>query len=339
MKHLTVCFIVLAVALLALSSGVLAEQTCQITVREGMSIQAAISLALPGTVVCLEEGTWHENIVITKSLTLRGIGSREKTVIMAANKADSVIRVEGDQTIEVTIDGITVSWGPIGIAAVDAARMTVTNTTILFCGCGIGVAGAARGSVSNSSVSNCMTYGIYVINSAEAHVDTTEVANNEGWFAVRIEDSAGAVLTDSRITGNHYTGVSVGNRAHADIQDTVIEGNGKDGVEIGGSASITVIRSTVIKNKWRGIALGDSVHATLMDNRIAANGMYGVFLYERPCADTDLVFSGYLTGRANAITDLDEPEGNELGAVCPSTLLFLESAEGGELDRRQPHTN
>ena len=339
MKHRIVGFIVLAIVLLPLSSSVLAKQTCQITVREGMSIQAAISLAVPGAVVCLEEGTWHENIVITKSLTLRGMGSSEKTVIMAANSAAPVIRVEGDQTVEVTIDGITVSWGPIGIAAVDAARMTVTNTTILLCGCGIAVAGSARGSVSNSSVSACETYGIYVINSAEAHIHATEVTDNGGWFAVRMEDSAIASLTASRIIGNHYTGVSVGNRARVNIQDSAIEDNGNDGVAIGGSASVTVLRSTVTRNKWRGIALGDSVHATLMDNRIVANGMYGVFLYERPCADTDLVFSGYLTGRANVITDWDEPEGNDLGAVCPWTLLFLKSAEGGELDRRQPNKN
>jgi len=313
MKHRIAGFIVLAIVLLAPRSSVLAKQTYQVTVREGMSIQAAISLAAPGAVVCVEEGTWYENIVITKSLTLRGMGSSEKTFIMAANRAAPVIRVEGDQTVEVTIDGITVSWGPIGIAAVDAARMTITNATILHCGCGIAFAGSAHGSVLNSSVSTCETYGIYVVNSAEAHIHATEVTDNGGWFAVRMEDSAVAALTGSRIIGNCYTGVSVGNRARVNIQDTIIEDNGKDGVAIGGSANATVIRSTVTRNKWRGIALGDSVHATLIDNRIVANGMYGVFLYERPCTDTDLIFSGYLTGRANVITDWEEPEGNALG--------------------------
>jgi parallel beta-helix repeat protein len=344
MKHGTGWLAVLAVALLWPGARVLAEQTCQITVREGMSVQAAIALAPAGAVICLEAGVWHENITIAKSLTLRGVGARGKTTIRGDDGRAPVIRVEGDQKTEVTIDWITVSWGPIGVAVVGSAQVTIGNSTVQFCGAGIAVAGSSQASITNCSVVACQLYGIYITNSARASIHATEVERNEGLSAINVDASASVSLTASMIVDNEYTGVAVGSTAEADILDTLIEGNGKDGVSIGGSARVTITNSSVVGNEWRGIALGNSPHVTLSGNRVAGNVMYGVFLYERPCAETDLVFLGYLSGRDNVIPSEFEPggafdpEGNEWGAVCPGVLIFLRAEEGGELERRPQPT-
>lgn len=342
MKHQAWRFMAFAVVVLFLSLEALADQACNVIVREGMSIQAAIALAPEGGVVCLQEGVWRENIVIVKSLTLRGAGASGQTTISGAFGGSApVIRVEGDQETEVTIEGVAVSWGPIGIAVVGSAQVTIANSAVRFCGWGIAIAGSAQATIMNSSVTGCQGYGIYITDSARATIHATEVESNEGLLAVYVDASAAASLTASMISGNRYKGVVVGNKAHMDIRDTLIENNGSDGVTIGGSARVTIIGSTVVGNKWRGIAIGDSAHVTLSGNRVAANAMYGVFLYERPCADTDFVFSGYLTGHDNVIPGMFEPvgmfqpEGNKLGAVCPPVLMFLVTEEGGELDRRQ----
>lgn len=326
-------FIAIAVVVLFLSAEALAEQACDIVVREGMSIQAAIALAPEGGVVRLEEGTWRENIVIVKPLTLKGAGSAGQTVIRGALGADGpVIRVEGSQEMEVTIDGVEVDWGPIGIAVVGSAQATITNSAVWLCGWGIAIANSAQATIRNSSVVGCQGYGIYITDSAKATIHSMEVKSNEGLFAVCLDASAVASLTASKVVGNRETGISVGHGAEMNIADTIVGENGRDGVSISGSVTIT--GSTIDQNGWRGVAMGDSAHVTLLGNRITGNSMFGVFLYERPCADTDRVFSGYVTGRDNVIPDLFDPEGNGQGTACPRVLMFLTTEEGGELDRR-----
>jgi nitrous oxidase accessory protein NosD len=49
-------------------------EACQaesLTVGQGDEIQARIDLALPGDIILLSEGTYYENLVINKSVTLQ----------------------------------------------------------------------------------------------------------------------------------------------------------------------------------------------------------------------------------------------------------------------------
>jgi nitrous oxidase accessory protein NosD len=77
---LGVVFVVLAIAASSQIGPVgVAQADCTVTVEPGQSIQEAINKAPAGAVICLTAGTWQENVVIEKSLTLRG--EKEKTVI------------------------------------------------------------------------------------------------------------------------------------------------------------------------------------------------------------------------------------------------------------------
>ena len=72
-----------------------------------------------------------------------------------------------------------------------------------------------------------------------------------------------------------------------------------------------------------------SFHATITGNVIRDNDGYGVALWESPCVNTDGVFTGYITGQGNA------GGGNAKDDYCPEDLVFLFTAEGGGLDRRE----
>jgi hypothetical protein len=53
-------------------------------------------------------------------------------------------------------------------------------------------------------------------------------------------------------------------------------------------------------------------------------------LYQWPCYDTDEAFTGHVAGGGNNIPGPDAPDGNKVGAVCPSPELdFLMTEEGG----------
>ena len=87
----------------------LAAGTCTINLNPDQSIQQAIEAAPSGTVICLGEGTWEENLEIRKSLTILGAGAG-KTAIRSAKRHRPVVWIEGDE-IEVNLESVIVTRG------------------------------------------------------------------------------------------------------------------------------------------------------------------------------------------------------------------------------------
>jgi len=85
--------------------------------------------------------------------------------------------------------------------------------------------------------------------------------------------------------------------------------------------------NTISGNRY-GIWMGSLAQATITGNVIRGNNGYGVAFWERPCFDTVLVFTGYVTGRGN--TGGEHTEGD----YCPETLALLFTKEDGKLDWR-----
>jgi len=116
----------------------------------------------------------------------------------------------------------------------------------------------------------------------------------------------------------------------ATISGSSFSENG-DGIVLEDSARATISDSTISGNGSDGIWLEDSAQATIESNQIINNKGYGVALYQQSCYDTNQVFTGHVSGKANTILGPDDPNGNKKGAVCPSPELdFLMTEQGGE---------
>jgi len=85
---------------------------CTVTLKPGESIQNAIDGASPKDVICLEEGGWPavRNLLIVKSLTLRGSGSGRSVIKGVGGLKDIHIKSIGPE-IEVRIENLTVNGG------------------------------------------------------------------------------------------------------------------------------------------------------------------------------------------------------------------------------------
>ena len=79
--------------------------TCDVTVTPapGTSIQAAVDAATSGDRICVESGTYREQVVVDKSLTLRGF---DDPVIEAPDDPDAFSIVESTNS----------TWEPIVFA-------------------------------------------------------------------------------------------------------------------------------------------------------------------------------------------------------------------------------
>jgi len=116
-------FLILGLGLVGFLGPGLA-QSCSVTVYPGESIQSAIDSAWPGAVICLAEGSWQENLIITKDdLVLRGEGP-SKTFVTGS----IVIQVAGQFTVESLTFLAQPGPAPAGMALIPAGSFRMGDS-------------------------------------------------------------------------------------------------------------------------------------------------------------------------------------------------------------------
>ena len=212
---------IVLISLLLLSLPlVVAQATDVILVQTGSSIQEAIDRAPAGATIELAGGMWQENLMIDKSLSIRGRGPGE-TIITGKNPGHPVIRIApgGVQTMSVTISGVAVSAGgndcaeaeksvcADGILAEGRARITVDDVSFTNSYAGIWLRSLVNATITRATLLG-NTYGIVIAEQARANISNCTISNNREDGMI-IADSARVKLNNSRITGNKNAGISV----------------------------------------------------------------------------------------------------------------------------------
>ena len=317
------------------SSSALAQDqlSCTVTVQPGESIQRAIEQAAEGAVICLAPGRWEENLVITKSLTLRGTGKEPKEVwIVGTKEGHPVMRIESEREIEVQLENLAVAeakgWKcavespqwicPDGLQALGKAKVLIKDMQVSNNRDGLFVGDSATVSLGHSQVSNT-GIGLAVGDSATVSLSHSQVSDNG--IGVGLRGSAQVSLSHSTVSNNWFIGLAaeIGS-ATVTLQNSIVSGNGR-GLVVGDSTTVRIEGSEISGNEGHGIFLQDKAVAEIWGNRILNNGGYGIVLYWEGCVDADykadFKFAGQVMGEGNTIPGKEEPDGNKQGDLCP----------------------
>jgi nitrous oxidase accessory protein NosD len=163
------------------------ESTCIITVSEGSSIQSAIDAAPSGALVCIGEGTWSENVIIRKSVSLRGAGV-DRSRIVALDEASPVIDIRYDQpssesaSLDVRIASLSIMGGTTGIQ----------------------IMGSVEASLVHLRVQGSRAFGVYA-SDGKVIIENSTVQNNE--YSGILVDSAQATIKECHVLSNSENGV------------------------------------------------------------------------------------------------------------------------------------
>ncbi|HDN19742.1 MAG TPA: hypothetical protein ENF46_01435 [Candidatus Acetothermia bacterium] len=293
------------------------SQACTITVSPGQSIQEAIDEAKEGDVICLSEGTWTENLVIGKSVTLRGAGP-VKTVIKSAQEGRPVVWIEGSE-IEVILEGLTITGarGDCGLVAKGSAQVTLQDSQVSDNeGRGLYVQDSAQVTVQNTTISGnghggFLTWiGLYVKDSAQVTVQNTTISGSTS-YGIKVT-SGQVTLRDVTVSGSDYHGLYVAGSARVMIEDSLIEGNGTD---------------------WRGCKEGDKIcsgifvkdeaYVELTNTTIRNNRHWGIAAFLRKCG---AYWGNYFRGTVLWQGRGNENYGNGRGDVSLPGLCIPEGA-------------
>jgi nucleoside phosphorylase len=150
------------------------------------TLQAAIDAAKPREEITVEAGTYAENILIDKSLTVKGAGAN-KTIINGSRFASVIMVGTRKANIKVILSGLTIKEG-IGTS------VSVDDNDANIYVCGGGVLNYGTLTIADSIISgNNAYYGGGIFNKGTVCLDAnTHVTNNAAYNGGGIYNSGGA---------------------------------------------------------------------------------------------------------------------------------------------------
>jgi parallel beta-helix repeat protein len=208
------------------------------------SIQQAINNATEGDTIVVYNGTYFENIIINKSLSIMG-ADREFTII-DGNSSGTVILIQPISTpfiADITVSNFTIRNSGIG----DYSGIYLRNTV--------------RINVSHNLIDNNY-YGVRLRNSVDNIVSHNTITNNE--YGISFEVCIDNVVSSNVITSNFW-GIFLLYSDENMISRNIISSNTVEGINFIYCKSNTILENDLINNN-PGIYLFNSGNNTIYRN-------------------------------------------------------------------------
>jgi len=279
---------------LEIESRPLPVQSDFVQIGRSSIIQQAIDNAAEGDTVYVEEGTYYENIVINKTISLEGAG-REKTIIDGGWLGDTVV-ISVDN---VNISGFTILNGSKGINVisndtrisdchcvsniigiyVNTARRCILED--LRCdrnyGGGICYVGSDYNSLINSTCDSNGEVGISLFSSAKNSFTGGSCSGNNGYGMYMYWFSGNTDISDYRFDANNKTGLYIFDSSRCTVSNSTFDRNNGDGLYLMSTGS-TIANSNSFLNEGKGLHLYHSDESIISNCTMERNRKEGICL-------------------------------------------------------------
>ena len=169
-------------------------------------IQDAINKASDGDRIIVHSGVYHENVIVDKSVTLKGVGQP----VVDANCSGSAISLTEDR---ITLVGFNATnsgsgRGDVGIN-VTSNNNTITGNNVSSNNYGIRLDNSSNNnSITGNNVSNNNYDGIRLYDSSNNNSITGNNVSNNNYGGIRLWDSSNNnIITGNNVSNNNYDGI------------------------------------------------------------------------------------------------------------------------------------
>ena len=296
MTKITLRILKYSLFLLLLFSVIETASAAEITVGDGQeytNITTAIANANNSDTIIVSDGTYTENIVVNKSVTIRSENGPDSTIVQAKSVDAHIFNVTASN---VTISGFNVTGATnyTAIYMLSASNGNISNNEISENYCGINLARTNNTILTNNTVSS-NEYGIYLWESINGTLQNNVMTSDNNNFGVSgsdlehfLHDIDNSNLVDSKIlyylvneTGTQELPdsgqVYVINSVDVTIKDISVS-NGYDGIAFAYTNN-SRIENVTASGSDAGIYLFRS-HSNIVDNNHASENYYGVYIEE-----------------------------------------------------------
>jgi len=229
------------------------------------SIQAAVDSANEGDEIIVCSGTYVENVVVDKSLTIRSVNGPDSTIVRATEYP--VFEVTADY---VEISGFTVKGATRGLFWHRRSGMRLYYAD--YC---------------NISNNNCSDngHGISVIYSCNNTIKNNNASSNR--WGIRLDYHSFSNAIKSNIVTLNALGITLesssgyntleSSSGYNTLVENIVLNNG-DGIKVGCDNNI-IKNNTVNSNNYNGVKLENSTHNIISNNTANSNGEVGIYLF------------------------------------------------------------
>lgn len=211
------------------------------------TIQAAIDVAKPGDTIEVKAGSYKENIVIRKTITLQG-EDMSKVTLTSKTEGKPVILVEGDQSVSVVIGGFTIT-GAKG-SCVEAIKV---------CPFGVSVFGKAVVALQRNRLF-ANKYGVVAGEESQITLIGNSFVDNE--TAIMLRDQVRAAIQGNRLERNQF-GILMGHRAQATMRENNVSESDRP-IRVWDQSRAVIENNTISRNNMTGLAVKDQAQAIII---------------------------------------------------------------------------
>jgi parallel beta-helix repeat protein len=231
------------------------------------TIQEAITAneTLNGHTIYVDAGTYYENLIIDKSISLVGQSELNTTIMGQAPR--SIIYITADN---VTITGFTIKESAYGYDSVYLYNSTgnnITNNIVKNSYCGVHLYNSTDNIICDNIITEC-EYGILLYNSSSNDLSTNAIANNND--GIHLDISNNNHLSGNNITLSMGNGIYLFQSSNNIISASTLSQNGARGIRLHNSTDNAFSENTVSENQ-RGFDLYESANNTLFYNTVSNN--------------------------------------------------------------------
>jgi len=257
-KLVSKSLLIAAVALIVLAALVVPASAAELTVgTDGQykTIQQAVNAATSGDTIRVAPGTYAENVVVDKSLTITAASGQP--IVQAANSGADVFLITSSG---VHIDGLKITGGASGVHIQQTSKCAVTNIVARDNKRAVYFSYSTNNKVSDSDLAN-NGYGVYSDyssnNTIASNVATGETgADNALGDGIFLNYGDSNAVTHNNLSANHVYGISLYHSPRNIISNNSISNNEQIGVRLGEeSNNNTLTFNTISSNKDLGILI------------------------------------------------------------------------------------
>ena len=237
-------------------------------------IQSAVDVAGEGATIEIRAGAYNENVIINKSLTLRGEG--KDTTIIDGGGSGNVIYITANH---VTISGLKVTNGDNGIYLIP--NWSIHNITIrdVIITSNAKIAFSAPHSGGSHIIEDCVISnngsGSYAHQFRNSIIQNCEVFGNGSGLGVAW--GSGTLITGNKVHHNAGPGISLDSMNNSIVEKNEVHDN-KIGIHIAYVGRNNIIRENLFAHNNLGINMGEQYvrsnkiyHNDIIENTVQGN--------------------------------------------------------------------